>query len=621
MKKKLLAVFFIFVFTIASYAQVITIRNPKTVPIKLLRVSKALRDLPESAPTERQLRGRRLEHENPALEHQMKIVNENALPVGADPALQRNNEMRTAATASANILSTWTGLTAAVDPSDNTIAVGPNHVMQMTNSDASSYIRIWSKSGTVLVNNITAQSISGVNDYGDPNLLYDPAADRFLFVTLFSGSASKLVVCISQTPDPTGSYYVYSFNTPNGFPDYPKIAVWDNSYIITTNSDSPTIMALDRSAIIAGQSMGTVQMFSLSSFPTLGFQSASPVTQTGNLLPPAGEPAVVIRVADDAWGGSVGSDHLELFQVSIDWTNSANSTITGPINLSTIAYNSNLCGFDNGNCIRQPNTSRKLDPLSDIMMDKVQYRNIGDYESIVCSHVCNADGLGTAGIRWYELRRDISGNWNIYQQSTYSPDTTGRFMSSITINQNGTIALGYNVSGTMVSPGFRITGRDSCDALNLMTVDETVATAGSSHNSSSRYGDYNGLVTDPVDGSFWMTGNYNVSTSWSTNVVNFSFADCIVAEVLPVESSSQHIHIIPNPSSGQIIIAFDLPVNETVPLQIFDATGKIIFEQTFHLQKENVSLSLNLDNLSNGFYFLKMSAGKDITFQKFIIQR
>jgi hypothetical protein len=234
----------------------------------------------------------------------------------------------------------------------------------------------------------------------------------------------------------------------------------------------------------------------------------------------------MIRVADDAWGGSVGSDHLELFELKIDWANATNSTITGPINLPTIAYNSDLCGFNSFSCIPQPGTSTKLDPLGTVMMDKVQYRNLGTYESIVCSHVCNVDGSGKAGIRWYELRKNESSDWFIYQQSTYSPDANYRFMSSISINQGGQIALGYNISSSTVFPGIRITGRDSCDALNTMAVPETVLQAGTSKNGSNRYGDYNGMVADPVDGSFWFTANYNVTNDWSTKVVHFTFDPC-----------------------------------------------------------------------------------------------
>ena len=104
-------------------------------------------------------------------------------------------------------------MTANVDPSDNTIAVGPSHVMQLTNNSSSTYIRIWDKSGNILVNNKKVSTITGINDLGDPNLIYDQAAKRFVLVVLYSFSAIKLVVCVSQTSDPTGAYYVYTFAT------------------------------------------------------------------------------------------------------------------------------------------------------------------------------------------------------------------------------------------------------------------------------------------------------------------------------------------------------------------------------------------------------------------------
>jgi hypothetical protein len=103
-----------------------------------------------------------------------------------------------------------------------------------------------------------------------------------VFVTLYSFSASKLLVCVSQTSDPTGAYYVYSFTTSGGFPDYPKISMFKTGYFITTNSSSPSIFALKRSAMLKGKALGTVQKFTLTDFPSLGFQTASPVMQTGS---------------------------------------------------------------------------------------------------------------------------------------------------------------------------------------------------------------------------------------------------------------------------------------------------------------------------------------------------
>src|SRR5262245_3128522 len=251
MKKIFISVLVIAFATFSQAQHVITFSNPEVIQMKLIGVTPPLRDLPES-PVEESFSNPRVEHENPSLEHQMPVPNPDALPHGADAALQTNYPNGNEDFTTATILSNWEGLTANVDPSDNTIAVGPNHVVQMTNNNVSTYIRIWDKAGNILVNNMKMSTISGISDFGDPILIYDPGAKRWVMLALYSFSANKLEVLVSQTSDPTGSYYVYSFTTLGGFPDYPKIGVWGNSYFITTNSNSPTIFALKRNSMLNG---------------------------------------------------------------------------------------------------------------------------------------------------------------------------------------------------------------------------------------------------------------------------------------------------------------------------------------------------------------------------------
>ncbi|MEO6168445.1 MAG: T9SS type A sorting domain-containing protein [Chitinophagales bacterium] len=620
MKKILLLSLLIALASFANAQKVTTFSDPELIPINLVRISPAIRDIPQTPPTQEELNAERVEHENPSLEHPFPRPNPDALPQGADPAVQTSYAKGFDGLTSATILSNWEGLTANVDPSDNTLAVGQNHVMQMTNNNSSTYIRIWDKSGNILVNNTKVSSITGISDLGDPNLIYDHAAKRYVLLVLYSFSQNKLVVCVSQTSDPTGAYYVYTFTTTNGFPDYPKIGVWGNSYFITTNSNSPTIFALKRSDMLDGVGTGTVQAFTLAGFPSVGFEAAAPVHRTGSKSPPSGEKAMVIRVADDAWGGSVGSDHLEIFKIKINWNNSASSSITGPFSLPILPFNSNLCGFNSLSCIPQPGTTTKLDPLGGIVMDKVQYRNMGNYESIVLSHVCNSDGNGTAGVRWYELRKDANGEWYIYQEGTYSPDTDSRFMSSISINKSGAIALGYNISSSSVFPGIRITGRDTCDALNTMSVAETVVKAGSSRNASNRYGDYNAMVADPKDGSFWMTANYNVTTDWTTNVVHFTLDPC----PLRVAASAAVINNLlakPNPASSEVTLSFVSSIDKDVKLQIVNMVGKVVLEQSQQVVSGLNETTLDVRHLENGYYFVKVLALQGEVVQKLVIQR
>ena len=528
MKNVLLAFVILLIGTERSSSQITSIKAER-VDVKLELISKPLRELAAA-----QLyvpHADRLEKDNPSLENNHQLRNPHPMPAGADPALQKS--YNTSRDLSINLLSVWPGLTDNIDPSDNNITVGPNYVMQMINL---TYVRIWDKAGNLLVPQVTVQSITGMGDIGDPNSVYDPIADRYVFTVIPTGSG-KLIIAASKTNDPTGSYYVYSFHVSNGFPDYPKIGIWGNSYFITTNSNSPTVFALNRDSILTGALLPTAQKFSTVSFPSFNIQDVAPVTFTGSNLPDENEDAIMIRPHDDAWENNADSDYLELYKTHVDWSNIANSIMSGPFILNTIPYSSDLCGYDAlSTCIAQPNTTAKLETMTSVMLDKAQYRRFNNFETIVCSTTCDANGNNQAGARWYELRKDNGmSDWYIYQQSTYAPpDTNSRWMSSISVNSKGTIALGYNISGKSAYPGARVTGRAWCDSINMMTADETEVLHGTHKNGSFRYGDYNSMVTDPVDDSFWFTAMYDTSNSWITGVSHFQISD----DCLPLSTTA-----------------------------------------------------------------------------------
>src|SRR5260370_9396091 len=69
----------------------------------------------------------------------------------------------------------------------------------------------------------------------------------------------------------------------------------------------------------------------------------------GSTPPPSGEPAFYL---------DLGSNSLNLFRFHVDFTNSGNTTFTGPINIPVAAFN-DACG--GGTCISQTGTSQQLD--------------------------------------------------------------------------------------------------------------------------------------------------------------------------------------------------------------------------------------------------------------------
>src|SRR2546430_5284581 len=217
-------------------------------------------------------------------------------------------------------------------PPDTNGDVGPNHYVQTVNTD----FAVYNKSGTLLygpapINTLWSGFGGGCqsNNDGDPTVVYDRIANRWV-ISQFSVSTTPYLQCVavSQTGDPTGAWYRYSFTYPN-FPDYPKMGVWPDAYYVTFNMFAggstfagATVCAFDRSKMLLGQS-ATQQCFNTST--TYG--GLLPADLTGTLQPPAGSPNYVL-------GLGATSSTLAFWKFHVDWTTPSNSTFTGPTSLS-----------------------------------------------------------------------------------------------------------------------------------------------------------------------------------------------------------------------------------------------------------------------------------------------
>ena len=418
-----------------------------------------------------------------------------------------------------------------VNPPDTVGEVGPSHYVQMINGSGGAVLKIYNKTtGTTIAGPTALDSLgtgSCASGYGDPVVLYDQAAGRWL-LSEFAQTGNHLCVYVSQTGDPAGAYYAYDFTTPT-FPDYPKYAVWPDAYYVTSNESAPTVYALDRAKILIGAA-ATTQRFTAPSLTGFGFQALTPADLDGSTAPPAGAPGIMMRHRDTEVHGPTGyatQDILELWQLSVNWTTPASSTFTKVADILTAEFSSDLCGLTSFACIPQPGTTTKLDPLREVIMNRLAYRNFGTHQTLVGNLVTDTNGADRAGVRWFELRK-TTGAWSLYQEGTYSPDATNRWMGAIAMDGAGNIALGYNVSAsTAVYPGLRYAGRLATDPLGTLPQGEYTLEAGSSRNSSNRYGDYASMNIDPADDcTFWFTGEYNTATSWSTRIGSFKFDQC-----------------------------------------------------------------------------------------------
>lgn len=420
-----------------------------------------------------------------------------------------------------------------VNPPDTVGDVGPNHYIQMVNGSGGALFRIYDKSGNLLVGPISLDSL-GVggpcaSGFGDPIVLYDREADRWL-MSEFAGSGNHLCVYISQTGDPlNGPWYRYDFSTPN-FPDYHKYAVWPDAYYVSSNENNPAAYALDRTKMLAGLP-ATFQRFTAPNLIGFGFQALTPGDLDGATPPPAGAPGYFMRHRDDEvhnpGANDPAHDFLELWGFHVDFTTPANSSFSLLQNIAVSEFDSDLCGLVSFSCFPQPGTSTQLDPLREVVMWRLQYRNFGVYQTLVGNLVTDVDGTDHGGVRWFELRKSGPNPWTLYQEGTLAPDQHHRWMGSIAMDGSGNIALGYSVSSSTLFPSIRYAGRLASDPLGTLPYAEGLIVAGVASNASNRWGDYSSMNVDPADDcTFWYTNEYSPAPQWGTQIAAFRFPEC-----------------------------------------------------------------------------------------------
>ncbi|PKA81900.1 putative secreted protein (Por secretion system target) [Ulvibacter sp. MAR_2010_11] len=399
--------------------------------------------------------------------------------------------------------------TSGSQPTDPSLAVGPNHVMVVFNTG----FAIYDKSGNQLLGQTSPNpAIFPSGGCCDLTASYDNAADRWVLTFLGSGAQ----IAVSDGPNPlTAGWYVYNIAA---IQDYQKLSVWSDGYYITENtSGSNKVWALERSAMLAGSPSAKIQGFNLPGLVTSGFFSPQVLNVTDDNLPAAGG-ATVIYMQDNAWNG-VTTDHIKLWTINVDWANTSNSTISSAQQITTTPF---ISVFDNGSFsnLRQPGSGRPInvDALQATIMNQAQFRKFATHNSAVFNFVVDTDASSEelAGIRWYEFRQSSDNQpWSLYQEGTYTaPDGRHAWHASLAMDGQGNIGMGYTSMSGPTTPSTvyissYFTGRLSTDPLGTMTGAEELISNGTGKIPGTRYGDYSKIDVDPSDDStFWFINEY-----------------------------------------------------------------------------------------------------------------
>lgn len=451
----------------------------------------------------------------------------NALPIGQDPVRQFEaaRNLEGVPVEPKVIIEGMNQSNSGATPPDPCGDIGVNYYVQMVNA---TLFRVFDKEGNAVGGPTSVNSLwqqFGTSSGGDPIILYDQAADRWL-LTEFAPpfGQNKLLIAISETGDPLGSWMAYEFNTPS-FPDYPKYGIWNNCYYLTTNEGQTPIYFFNREAMINGDEDVDMQRITIPNGSGPGFYVPTPVDWDGQTPPNPDSPPMVLRMLDDSWNG-VNQDAIQMWTFDIDWEVPNNSGANGPFNIPTAAFDSYPCSMETGGfaCVPQP-AGGGIDAIPQVLMHRMPYRNFGTHESIVLNFLVDAaPGSNIAGIRWVELRKMPGENWSVYQEGTYAPDDgEHRFLGGIAMDALGNIGLAFSVSGEDTYPSLRFTGRRVSDPLGEMTVEEFEFAHGLSHSQTDRFGDYASMSVDPVnERTFWYTGEYmRNGSNWGTKIVGF----------------------------------------------------------------------------------------------------
>lgn len=454
------------------------------------------------------------------------------------------------------------------NPSDNSLAVGHDHIVQLVNTKMAVFTKKGNKfdtTGKVLYGPVnTGNVFKDFGDFGDLNggdavVRYDQLADRWLIVmpifrrlpfkkttppgqsggpvqlslpgVVGQPGAAKLLhqpepgekggapkvgkgakdgsyaICyaVSTSSDPLGSYYRYMFERPL-FPDYPRPAIWPDGYYVTTSTSDNLIQR--HAYVVERENMLQGKPAKEQGFIMDDVVFLLNADLEGKQLPPAGAPNIMMTVGGAQLKNVVTDDGVYWWKFHVNWQDPTKSKLDGPAKIPVAPYEY-LGGGQLTKTVPQPGTTQKLDVQGDKLMARLVYRRIGEREIIVGAQSVKT-AAGGGGIRWYEFRLDDNRDVKLHQQGTYAPDGFYRWMPSPAIDAKGNIGIGYSFGGTPNFPGQRFAGRLAADALGKLTLKEAVLAEGeASQTNTMRWQDYSQTAIDPSDDvTIWYVGDY-----------------------------------------------------------------------------------------------------------------
>jgi len=405
------------------------------------------------------------------------------------------------------------------EPSDDGIAVGPNHVVSAANVSWG----VYNRTGTELFRVPFLTWYQGLDNTGfifDPRVDYDENSGRYYLVTVGFASnpnRAELQISVSQTSDPLGNWHRYVFNVlennPDQWGDFPCFGFNAEAMFCTTNNFqfnggfTHTSLRIFNKALMLAGSPVTPRLL------TFDFAfTASPVTSHD--------------VTTNGWMVERASNSsVRLWKI----TNSLSANPT----INTVVINVN--SFDNPPVMAQQGSGRTLDG-GDGRMANALLRN----GQIWATHGVGSAGGSRGEVRVYQF--NPAGNGTLAGQFAISDPTLNLHYPSIGMDQFGALLVGYATANANIFPSMHYSIKRPQDPqfgpATLMSAGTIAYDTGGT--GTNRWGDYTDCAWDPAQPNIvWHSGQVAATqTLW-------------VKRVGAIKTTPQSITVV-TPNGGEV---------------------------------------------------------------------
>lgn len=501
-------------------------------------------------------------------------------------------------------------------PYDAAIAVGPSHVVVMTNSQWAAYNKVGGSLAYITQFDPFFGNAAGGGF--DPKCFYDASAGKFVLVVVEESNPKALIdIAVSQTSDPTGLWWLYHFDV-----------TLDNTTQTTNWMDFPGLGYNDNAIFVGGDMYSFSNSYKYSKvrvFSKSQLYSGGPATFVDfvNLLNADGTSAFApkpARCLTSSSSGYVlntrpgGGSSVTLWRID--------NTPTSPTltRVATVSVGQYAVPPD----ASQPGTGT-LVATGDCRTQDVVYAN-GTLYTGFTEKIGTSRRNYVAAVRYLTMSSGGTKGFDI----TYTASGIHLYYPAVIPDGSGNMYMTYSRSSKNEYVSMYQTGMTTSET----AIESSVrAYAGIGPNTSGRWGDYSGASPDPSNsGAVWLYGGWaNSSNRWATYIEGASFNSSLprvapgngdVAAVKAAPLSFGLVGNYPNPFNPTTMIRYSLKEHSTVHLTVFNALGQQVAELVNgEVDAGYHDVRFDASRLASGVYFYRLQAGAQSETKRLVLTR